>query len=85
MLLDAKLSITIISFGLILSTIPLITSTVSIPVVPRTPGAIALTGLASFSRNSGAYFIKCLVISISLATLGPQRIWCYIFISKSNY
>lgn len=63
-LLDAKLSITIISFGFMFSTIPLITSIVSIPVVPKTPGAIALTGLASSSKYCGAYFNKCLVISI---------------------
>lgn len=34
MLFDDKLSITIMSFGLIFSTIPFIISTVSIPVVP---------------------------------------------------
>ncbi len=71
-LFDAKLSITIISFGLILSTMPLITSIVSIPVVPSTPGAIALTGLASLSKYCGAYLIKCLVISISETTFGPK-------------
>jgi hypothetical protein len=43
------------------------------PVVPRTPGAIALIGLASFSRYSGAYFNKCLVISMSLITFGPNE------------
>ena len=73
MLFDDKLSITITSFGFILSTIPFIISTVSIPVVPSTPGAIAVTGLVSGSIYSGAYFNKCLVVSISFTTFGPSE------------
>ena len=45
MLLEASASITITSFGWILSTIPFSISSVSIPVVPNTPGDIALTSL----------------------------------------
>lgn len=71
-LFDDKLSITIINFGFILSTIPFTISTVSIPVVPKTPGAIAVTGLVSLSIYSGAYFKRCLVISISFTTFGPK-------------
>ena len=52
-LLDAKASITIINFGFILSTIPFNISNVSIPVVPNTPGDIALTGLVPSSNYSG--------------------------------
>ena len=81
-LFDDKLSITIISFGFIFSTIPLIISIVSIPVVPKTPGAIAVTGLVSLSIYSGAYFKICLVTSISFTTFGPKGIWCNIGISK---
>lgn len=71
-LFDAKLSITIINFGFMFSTIPFITSIVSIPVVPSTPGAIALTGLAFSSKYCGAYFKRCLVMSISDTTFGPK-------------
>ena len=63
-LLEAKLSITINNFGFVFSTIPSNTSKVSIPVVPKTPGDIALTGLASSSIYSGKYFIICLVKSV---------------------
>ena len=45
MLLDAKASITISILGFISFTIPSKISNVSIPVVPKTPGDIALTGL----------------------------------------
>ena len=41
-LFEAKLSITITKSGLIFWITPFIISYVSIPVVPRTPGAIAL-------------------------------------------
>ena len=71
-LLDAKASITINNLGFILSTIPFNISTVSIPVVPRTPGEIALTGLVPSSTYCGNYFIICLVTSISLITFGPK-------------
>ena len=71
MLLDAKLSITIASFGLVLSTIPFIISKVSIPVVPSTPGETALILLASLSIYSGKYLIICLVTSIFCTTFGP--------------
>ena len=72
-LFEAKLSITITSLGCILSTIPFIISEVSIPVVPKTPGEIAVTGLVLGSIYSGVYFKKCLVISISFITLGPNE------------
>ncbi len=71
-LLEHKLSITINNLGLIFSTTPLIISIVSIPVVPNTPGAIALTDLIFFSTKFGAYLTKCLVTSISLITFGPE-------------
>ena len=72
MLLDASASIIIISFGLTFSTIPFNISKVSIPVVPSTPGDIALTSLVFSSRTSGIYSSKCLVISISFITFGPK-------------
>ena len=72
MLLDAKASITIINFGWTLSTIPFKISTVSIPVVPKTPGETALTGLVPCSNTSGIYVKRCLVISISCITFGPK-------------
>ena len=84
-LLDAKASITISILGLTLFTIPSNISNVSIPVVPRTPGDMALIGLVPSSTYSGKYLIICLVTSILEITLGPKRIWCYIFIPKSNY
>ena len=71
-LLEANASITINSFGWMLSTIPFKISTVSIPVVPRTPGYIALTGLVPSSTYCGKYLIICLVTSISFITLGPK-------------
>ena len=52
-LLDANASITINNFGFTLSTIPFNISTVSIPVVPKTPGDIALTGLVPSSIYCG--------------------------------
>ena len=55
-LLDAKLSITITSFGCVFSTTPFNISKVSIPVVPKTPGAIALTFLC-FHLNIVAYIL----------------------------
>lgn len=70
-LFEAKLSITISNFGFIFSTIPFNISEVSIPVVPNTPGDIALTGLVFSSIYCGAYFKICLVISISDITFGP--------------
>lgn len=73
MLFDAKLSITITNLGFTLSTIPFTISNVSIPVVPSTPGAIAVTGLVFGSIYSGVYFKKCLVTSISFTTLGPKE------------
>ena len=45
---------------------------VSIPVVPSTPGEIALTGLVPSSTYCGKYFIICLVTSISFITFGPN-------------
>ena len=72
MLLDANASITITNFGLMLSTIPFKISNVSIPVVPSTPGDTALTSLVFLSNASGIYCNRCLVISISLITLGPS-------------
>lgn len=53
MLLDANASITITSLGFVFCTIPFSISTVSIPVVPKTPGAIALTLLVPSSTYSG--------------------------------
>ena len=41
--------------------------------MPKTPGDIALTGLASLSIASGTYSIICLVISISCTTFGPNE------------
>ena len=55
-----------------LSTIPFSISTVSMPVVPRTPGEIALTILVPSSKYCGKYFFICLVTSISLITFGPS-------------
>lgn len=71
-LLEANASITIKSFGLILFTIPSSISKVSIPVVPRTPGDIALIGLVPSSTYSGKYFITCLVTSMFEITFGPK-------------
>ena len=84
-LLEANASITISNFGFTLFTIPSSISNVSIPVVPSTPGDIALIGLVPSSTYSGKYFIMCLVTSIPEITFGPKRIWRYIFISKTNY
>ena len=70
-LLDAKASITIKSFGFTFSTIPSNISNVSIPVVPSTPGDIALIGLVPSSTYSGRYFITCLVTTILAITFGP--------------
>ena len=53
MLLDASASITITNLGCMLSTIPFNISTVSIPVVPKTPGDIALTILVPSSTYCG--------------------------------
>ena len=72
MLLDAKASITITNLGFTLSTIPFKISTVSIPVVPSTPGETALTSLVPSSTYCGKYFIICLVTSISFITFGPK-------------
>ena len=72
-LLEAKASITINILGLVLSITPSKISKVSIPVVPKTPGDIALTGLAFSSIYCGKYLIMCLVISISVTTLGPRE------------
>ncbi len=47
-LLDARASITISIFGFTFSTIPFNISSVSIPVVPNTPGDIALISLVPF-------------------------------------
>ena len=55
-----------------MSTIPFKISAVSIPVVPKTPGEIALTGLVFLSKYCGTYFNRCLVISISFITFGPN-------------
>lgn len=55
-----------------LSTIPLTISEVSIPVVPRTPGATAHTERAPSTTYCGVYFKKCLVISNSETTFGPS-------------
>ena len=52
-LLDANASITITSFGFTFSTIPFKISIVSIPVVPSTPGDIALTILVPSSTYCG--------------------------------
>ena len=71
-LLDAKASITIKSFGFTLSTTPFNISIVSIPVIPRTPGDIAETGLVSSGITLGIYSKMCLVTSISGTTLGPK-------------
>ena len=73
MLLEAKASITIKSFGFTFSTIPSSISNVSIPVVPRTPGDIALIGLVPSSTYSGIYLITCLVTSILDITFGPKE------------
>ena len=71
-LLDARASITISIFGFTFSTIPFNISSVSIPVVPNTPGDIALISLVPFSTYCGKYFIICLVTSISFITFGPK-------------
>ena len=84
-LLDAKASITTSNLGFTLFTIPSNISNVSNPVVPSTPGDIALIGLVPSSTYSGKYFIICLVTSMPEITFGPKRIWCYVFISKTNY
>lgn len=71
-LLDASASITIIIFGFTFSTIPFNISNVSMPVVPKTPGDIALISLVPSSTYCGKYFITCLVTSISFITFGPK-------------
>ena len=71
-LLDDSASIIIINFGLMFCTIPFNISCVSIPVVPSTPGDTALTDLVSSFNTSGIYSNKCLVISISFITFGPN-------------
>ena len=48
------------------------TSPVSIPVIPKTPGAIAHTGLTESSIASGITCFKCLVIIIFSVTFGPS-------------
>ena len=73
MLLDANASITISNFGFTLFTIPSNISSVSIPVVPSTPGAIADIGLVPSSTYSGIYFMTCLVTSIFEVTFGPSE------------
>ena len=42
------------------------------PVIPKTPGAIAHTGLTESSITSGITCFKCLVTIIFSATLGPS-------------
>ena len=42
------------------------------PVVPKTPGDIALISLVPSSTYCGKYFITCLVTSISFITFGPK-------------
>ena len=71
-LLEAKASITIKSFGFTLSTTPFNISIVSIPVIPSTPGDIAETGLVSSGIAFGIYSKICLVTSISGTTFGPS-------------
>ena len=58
---EHKLSIAITSLGFILSTIPFTISTVSMPVVPSTPGVIALILLVFLSIAFGKYIFICLV------------------------
>ncbi|MPM91473.1 hypothetical protein SDC9_138603 [bioreactor metagenome] len=50
---------------------PLMISPVSMPVIPKTPGAIAHTGLTPSSMLSGTYSFKCLVTIIFDTTFGP--------------
>ena len=70
--LAASASIHITTSGLTLSTVPLIISTVSTPVIPRTPGAIEHTGLTESSIISGITVFKCLVTIIPSVTFGPK-------------
>ena len=69
---DANASITITRSGCIFSTMPFIISQVSIPVVPRTPGMIALIARVFLSIKSGEYSIKCLVINNFSMVFGPK-------------
>jgi hypothetical protein len=72
-LLEASASITINILGFTLFTIPSNISNVSIPVVPNTPGDIALIGLVPSSTYSGKYFITCLVTSMFDTAFGPSE------------
>ena len=71
-LLEPNASTHITKSGFILSTNDFITSPVSIPVIPKTPGAIAHTGLTESSITSGITCFKCLVIIIFSVTFGPS-------------
>jgi len=76
-----------------LSTIPFKISTVSIPVVPRTPGDIALTGLVPSSQKASEVVTKELKKIINIHTdkqgdilvvgLGNIVTFSFSFISSS--
>ncbi len=68
---DAKASTAMTRSGFIFSTSPCITSPVSTPVMPSTPGLIADTGLILSSTWSGTNSKICLVTIILSTTLGP--------------
>ncbi len=70
--LEASASIAITTSSFILSTIPLIISPVSIPVIPNTPGAIAHTGLTPSSTSLGTYSKRCLVTISCDNVFGPK-------------
>ena len=63
----------ITSCGCILSTMPFITSRVSIPVTPITPGERAATERTVSEMLSGKFSFKCLVTSILSTVLGPRE------------
>lgn len=71
--------------GFTFPTIPSNISRVSIPVVPSTPGDIALIGLVPSSTYSGKYFIICLVISIFEITFGPSESGVIYSFPSPNY
>ena len=71
--------------GFISFTTPSNISKVSIPVVPKTPGDIALTGLEFSSIYCGKYFIIWRVTSMSFITFGPNESGVtYIFPSPTT-
>jgi len=68
----ASASIAMIKSGFTFFTTPKIISLVSIPVIPITPGTMALTGLKPSCTLSGCSSNKCLVINKLSTAFGPS-------------